>query len=283
VPLPYFTVVPGRSLVAAVTMAVALAVVAAPAGARKPPAKPITAKAWVVVDAAGGRLLAGKRQHRRLPIASLTKVMTALLVIERGSLDERVTVPPIVTKVEPLLEGLVPGRRYKRRTLLWSALLVSANDSAITLALDTGGGSLRQFYDLMNARARRLGMQETTYASASGLDDRKNRSTALDQAQLARAALRNPTFAQIVSTRKVLTKWAAPTYAKEWVNHNRMLATYPGTYGVKTGWTSKAGGCLAIAVRRGDRSVVAVILGSKAIWTDMPRVVEKGFAALARG
>ena len=119
--------------------------------------------------------------------------------------------------------GPRPGRSYLRETLLWSALLVSSNDSATALAIDAGGGSLANFYALANAKARALGMTSTTYASPSGLDDVRNLSTALDQAVLARAALQNPTFAQIVATRTHWTKWAAPTRAKLWVNHNKML------------------------------------------------------------
>ena len=252
----------------------------APGGAAPGQAKQrITARAFVALDATTGRVLTARRADVRLPIASLTKVMTGLLVIERGRLHDRITVPTVATLVEPSKEYLVAGRRYKRLTLLWSALLASANDSATALAWDAGDGSLQRFYDLMNERARQLGMTATTYASASGLEDRRNLSTALDQALLAREALRNGLFARIVSTERHWTRWAAPTVAKEWVNHNRMLTTYPGTYGVKTGWTTRAGGCLAVAVRRGDRHVVAVVLGSKGIWHDMPLVLRRAFAA----
>ncbi len=156
--------------------------------------------------------------------------------------------------------------------------MVSANDSATALALDAGGGSLERFYALMNARARELGMTRTEYASSSGLDDVRNLSTALDQAVLSRAALQNPTFAAIVRTRSFRTAWRAPTYAKVWVNHNKMLSSAPGTYGVKTGWTTRAGGCLIVAQRRGDRSVIAVVLGSHSIWSDMTTVLQAAFS-----
>lgn len=269
-----------RSVRAAALLLAAVLSLALPAAvaAGKAPAKPrISARAYVALDAATGTVLAARRADRRLPIASLTKMMTGLLVIERGHLHERIVVPRLATLVEPSKEDLVAGRRYRRLTLLWSALLASANDSATALAWDAGGGSLQRFYDLMNERARRLGMRATTYASASGLDDRRNLSTAFDQALLAREALRNPLFARIVATERHWTRWAAPTVAKEWVNHNRMLSTYPGTYGIKTGWTSRAGGCLAVAVRRGDRQVIAVVLGSKNIWLDMPLVLAQAF------
>jgi D-alanyl-D-alanine carboxypeptidase len=239
----------------------------------------ITASSYVAIDANSGSVLLARRATVRRPIASLTKVMTGLLAIERGRLGGRVLVTPAALSVEDYREGLVAGRRYRRITLLRSALMVSANDSATTLALDGGNGSLPRFYALMNARARALGMTRTTYASASGLDDVRNLSTSLDQALLARAALRNRTFASIVGTERYVTRWAAPTYAKEWINHNRMLSSAPGTYGVKTGWTTRAGGCLIVAQRRGGRSVIGVVLASKSIWSDMTTLLDAAFAS----
>lgn len=247
-------------------------------GAR-PSARPstITARAYVAIDAASGDVLLARRATKRRPIASLTKVMTGLLTIEHGDLRGRVLVTPAAEAVQDYREGLVSGRRYRRITLLRSALMVSANDSATALALDDGGGSLTHFYALMNAKARAIGMTGTTYASPSGLDDVHNLSTALDQARLARVALQNPTFAAIVDTARYVTRWAAPTYSKVWINHNKMLATAPGTYGVKTGWTTRAGGCLIIAQRRGERSVIGVLLDSKSIWTDMRTLLDAAF------
>ena len=242
---------------------------------------PITARSYVAVDAATGRVLAERRDEVRRPIASLTKVMTALLVAERGSLNQRVLVTRDAVAVEPEVEGLVPGKRYRRLTLLYSSLLVSSNDSATALAIDGGDGSLARFYALMNARARSLGMTQTTYASASGLDDMHNLSTALDQATLARFALKNPTVARIVATRVYRTRWSAPTYAKIWVNHNKMLGVTPGVFGVKTGWTTRAGGCLIVADRRDGRAVIGVILGSSSICSDMSELLDRAFALQA--
>jgi len=273
---------PGRSLALAVVVLLALVVLGAavPDAGHSAATTRVVAPSFVAIDAATGRVLAARRASTRRPIASLTKVMTALTVIERGNLGGRVVVTPAAANVEPYREGLVVGRAYTRETLLWSALLASGNDSATALAIDVGGGSLAGFYTLANARARALGMTSTTYASASGLDDARNLSTAIDQAVLARAALQNPTFARIVATRTHWTKWAAPTQAKLWVNHNKMLGTMPGTYGVKTGWTTRAGGCLVVAVRRGDRSVIGVVLASPSIWSDMAALLDVAFKRL---
>jgi len=266
-----------RPLLALLVLALVLPAAAGTAEASRTSQQRVLAKSFVAIDASDGNILAAKGERTRRPIASLTKVMTALLAIERGGLEQRVTVTPLATQVEPYREGLVPGRRYTRDTLLWSALLNSGNDSATALAIDLGDGSLTRFYSLANAKALALGMTATTYASPSGLDDVHNLSTALDQATLARAALRNATFASMVSTKEHWTKWAAPTMAKLWVNHNRMLATTPGTYGVKTGWTTRAGGCLIVAQRRGDRAVIGVILDSPSIWADMATLLDVAF------
>jgi D-alanyl-D-alanine carboxypeptidase (penicillin-binding protein 5/6) len=245
------------------------------------PAQPkLTARAWVGIDVATGRVLIAQRAKERRPIASLTKMMTGLLVAEAGHLGRRVTVPTAATLVEPSREGLRPGARYRRQTLLYSALLVSSNDSAEALGYDLGNGSLARFYGYMNQRAESIGMKSTVYTSASGLEDRHNRSTAYDQALLARTALRNPTFSKVVRTVRFVTRWAAPTIEKEWLNHNKMLWSYPGTYGVKTGWTTQARACVAVAVRRGGRAVIVVVLGSNSLWTDTPELVERAFARL---
>jgi D-alanyl-D-alanine carboxypeptidase len=159
--------------------------------------------------------------------------------------------------------------------LLYSTLLGSNNDAAAALGYAAGGGSLDRFYERMTARARSLGMRDTTYRSASGLNDATNLSTAYDQAILGRFALRNSLLARIVRT----WRKAFPTYGKVYVNHNKMLSWYPGTIGLKTGWTTAAGGCLATAVQRNGRTVIAVILRSDAIWVDMPRLVNRAFRA----
>jgi D-alanyl-D-alanine carboxypeptidase len=240
----------------------------------------LSADSFVVLDADTGTVILALRERRRRPIASLTKVMTALIVIEDGELGKKIRVPKLATLVEPNKEGLVAGRWYQRRLLLFSALMVSANDSATALAHAAGDGSLARFYRRMNRRARELGMTRTTYASPSGLEDERNLSTALDQAILARAALQDPLLAKIVRTHRKLVKWPPPTYAKEWLNHNRMLTRYPGTYGVKTGYTATAGGCLAVAVERDGHHLIGVVLGSEDIWGDMPRLMDAAFRRL---
>ena len=172
------------------------------------------------------------------------------------------------------------GRWYPRRLLLYSALLESANDSAEALAYGAARGDIDRFYERMNERAEELGMTDTVYHSASGLEDETNLSSARDQAILARDALENRTLAKMVRTRRKVVDWPPPTYAKEWVNHNRLLGSYEGAYGVKTGYTRKAGACLLAAARRDGHSVIAVVLNSRNIWRDMPILLDEAFARL---
>jgi D-alanyl-D-alanine carboxypeptidase len=245
-------------------------------------ARPLTARAYIAIDAETGEVLIARRDRQRLPIASLTKTMTALLAIEQGRLAKKIQVPEEATRVEPNKEGLVANRWYPRKLLLYSAMLESANDSAYTLAVDAGDGSLARFYRRADARARTLGMTDTRYRSPNGLNDDTNVSSARDQAILGREALRNRTFAAIVRTKTKSVEWPPPTYRKEWVNHNDMLWTYKGTYGIKTGWTTRAGGCLATAVRRNGHEVIAVVLASDDIWSDMSRLVDRAFAEIDR-
>ena len=234
----------------------------------------LTAQSYLSVNLANGAVIFARKPHQKRPIASLTKVMTGLLAAEQGNLSVKVRVPRAATQVEPTRDDLRAGGRYTRSMLLNSALMISANDAASTLGYDLGDGSMKRFYSLMNGAAHDLGMADTTYASANGLDDADNRSSANDQAIMAWYALGNRTFARVVSTKVKRVPWAAPIHVKEYRNHNRMLFGYRGTYGVKTGFTTAAGACLVVAVRRGNRNVLGVLLGSKDIWADMPRLID---------
>jgi D-alanyl-D-alanine carboxypeptidase len=239
------------------------------------PFKPaLSAESYITIDLADGSVIYGRRPHAKRPIASLTKIMTGILTSEQGDLGRRVRVPAAATRVEPNKDDLRAGRRYARKLLLESALMISANDSAYALGYDVGGRSMARFYGLMNGAAADLGMRDTHYASPNGLDDVRNRSSANDQAIVAWYALGDPTFRKIVGTRVKRVSWAAPVHVKEYRNHNKMLFGYRGTYGVKTGFTTKAGACLVVAVRRGNRNVIGVLLHSTNIWSDMPRLID---------
>jgi D-alanyl-D-alanine carboxypeptidase (penicillin-binding protein 5/6) len=241
---------------------------------------PLGARAAIVIDEASGRVLWWRNPHRRLPIASTTKIMTALLALERLDVDRPVTIGATVPRTAPTREGLLTGERVPAWKLLNGLLVFSANDSAVALALAVAG-SRSGFVALMNERARELGLRHTHFSSPSGVVDRDNLSTPWDLAALARYARRNARFRAIVDTRVARVRWSRPTYAKVYVNRNRLLWTYRGADGVKTGWTTKAQHCLVASAHRGGRRLVTVVLGSPDAFTDARRLLDLGFSRSA--
>ena len=267
---------------------VALALVPAAAGQREPllhqsgplPGHGIkvTAKGAILIDASDGTVLWAKHQHRRLQIASTTKIMTAIVAMEHLRPHDVVTVDKSIRRVAPITEGLRPGEKVEAWKLFYGTLLYSGNDSALALAIGAGGSRAR-FVALMNEKAHALGLQESHFRSPSGLIDRDNYSTAWDMASLARYAMWNPRFREVVRTRVKLVPWAAPTYSKEYVNKNHLIGSYPGANGVKTGWTTKAKHCLVASVRRHGVWLIAVVLGADDSYGDVKRLFAYGFAA----
>ena len=227
--------------------------------ARRPNAT-IRARGAILVDATTGRVLYARYPHRRLPIASTSKIMTALLAIEHLRPQRKVTILPKIARVQPFREGLRAGERVKVWKLLYGLLLYSGNDDALALAVATSG-TRKGFLALMNQRAKELGMRHTHFTSPSGVIDRGNYSTAWDMATLARFAMRNPRFRGIVRTKIKHVRWPAPTFAKVYLNKNPLLGSYRGADGVKTGWTSKADHCLVASAHRKGHRLIAVVLG----------------------
>ena len=241
---------------------------------------PLRARGAVLVEAESGTVLWARYPHRRLPIASTTKIMTALLALERLRPNQLITIAPAVARAAPYREGLRPGERVRAWKLLYALMLYSGNDDALALAIARAGSRAR-FIELMNERARELGLRRTHFAGPSGVVDRNNYSTAWDMAALTRHAMRNPRFRAVVRTKIKHVRWAAPTYSKVYVNKNPLLGTYPGADGVKTGWTSRSGRCLVASARRGGVRLIAVVLGARDPAGDARRLLNYGFRATA--
>ena len=233
--------------------------------------------AWVALDVDKNEILLARNETDTRPIASLTKMMTGLLTSEAGNLWHPVTVSATAAGVEPNKDGLIIGNRYPRGILLYSAMLGSNNDAAAALGEDLGRGNYARYYRMMNQRARQLGLTDTRYASSSGLNDADNWSTARDQAILLARAMGNPTFARAVGTWRHTVRWPDTGKSRTYENHNKMLQTYRGTIGGKTGFTTLAGGCLAVVVKRGGRTIVGVVLHTNDIWADMPALMDAAF------
>jgi D-alanyl-D-alanine carboxypeptidase (penicillin-binding protein 5/6) len=241
----------------------------------------LAASAAILVDAKTGRVLWSLHPHQRRPIASTTKIMTALLALRKLAPRDVVTVDRKATRVPLVREGLRAGEKVQAWKLFHALLLYSGNDDALALAIAAGGGTNKwPFIRRMNAEAKRLGMRDTHYTTPSGVIDDGNYSSAWDLAALTRVAMRDARFRKIVATKRIRVPWAAPTYSKIYVNNNRLLSLYRGATGVKTGYTHKAGWCLVSSATRGEVSLIAVVLDSGNIYADTKKLLDLGFKAL---
>jgi D-alanyl-D-alanine carboxypeptidase (penicillin-binding protein 5/6) len=236
----------------------------------------VTARSAILVDAGNGAVLWGKRIHVRRQIASTTKIMTAIVALERLAPHDVVTVDRSVRRVPPITEGLRPGEKVEAWKLFYGTLLYSGNDSALALAIGAGG-TRSKFVALMNEKAHVLGMRESHFRSPSGLLDRDNYSSAWDMAALARYAMWNPRFRAVVRTRVKHVPWPG-IGEKIYVNKNHLIGSYPGANGVKTGWTTIAKHCLVASVRRDGVWLIAVLLGSDDAYADAKKLFRYGFA-----
>lgn len=239
----------------------------------------LVAKAAVLMDAETGAVLAAQNADEKLPIASTTKIMTALLALERGKLDDRITISEEAAYQEGSSMYTSPGETYTLEELLYGLLLNSGNDAAWAIA-EHIAGSVPAFVEAMNQRARELGATNTHFSNPSGLPDPDHYSTARDMALITKAALARPDFRRIVSTKAQKIPWPVKGEEKLLVNHNRLLWNYEGADGVKTGYTNEARQCLVASATRDGQSLIAVVLRSEgnSVWTDAERLLDYGFA-----
>ena len=241
------------------------------------PAPAVSAKAFALLEAGTGALLAAHNENERRPMASTTKVMTALVVLERQSPDTVVTVSPDAVGVEGSSVYLYAGEQITVRTLLYALLLSSANDAAAALAIHTAG-SIAAFADLMNAKAAELGLADTHFCNPHGLHNEAHYTTAKDLARLAHAALSNPLFAEIAATKRYSAPQNGTDAARLFLNHNRLLRSYEGAIGVKTGFTKASGRCLISAAERNGLRLIAVTLHAPDDWRDHTALLDWGFS-----
>jgi len=241
---------------------------------------PLAAQSAALVDSYSGEFLYTKNPDAKEYPASSTKILTALIVIEAGNLDQIVTVAPEDTKVEPSSLDLKPGQQFTRRQLLFGMLLKSANDVAMCLARDNAG-SVPAFAEKMNLRAAELGATSSHFVNPHGLHDPNHYTTAHDLVLIARAAMQQPLFRQIVST--IYYTWRTPTgQVEELRNHNRLLRHFAGCNGLKTGYTRPAQQVLVSSALRGGHEVISVVLHTDkpGIWVDSKTLLTYGLIKL---
>lgn len=236
----------------------------------------VSAKSAVLMNADTLEVLYAKSENEQRPMASTTKIMTALLALEYGQPQLTVTASDEAVRVEGTSIGLLPGDKITLETLIYGMLLESGNDAANVTA-QALSGSIESFCVLMNSRARELGMNNTSFKNPSGLPSDGHYSTALDMARLAAFAIKQPLFLKICSKISEQVSFGTPESKRTFSNHNKLLSMYDGALGIKTGFTKSSGRCLVSAAKRNGITLVAVTLNAPDDWNDHIRLFDYGF------
>jgi serine-type D-Ala-D-Ala carboxypeptidase (penicillin-binding protein 5/6) len=234
------------------------------------------AQAAILYDATSGRILYQKNADKEMLIASLTKIMTAIIAIENGKMNELVTVGPDAAGVEGSSIYLKQGEKIPLSTLLYGLMLRSGNDAAVAIA-EHIGGSLEGFVYMMNEKAAYLGMVHTHFVNPHGLDMPGHYSSARDLAILTAYALKNPIFQEIVKTEVKTVPWPGEKWHRKFYNKNKMLRFYKWADGVKTGYTKKARRTLVSSATKDGHQLITVTLNDGDDWKDSMNMLEYGF------
>lgn len=243
--------------------------------------KDISASSAVLVVAGSNEVLFEKAANDRRAMASTTKIMSAVIAIESGKLDEEITVTEEMTAVEGTSMGLLPGDKVSISELVYGMLLSSGNDAANATAIAVGG-SIENFVAMMNDKAAELGMTSTHFSTPSGLDADDHYSTAYDMALLGSYALENEHFTEICSSVSAVVDYGNPPYRRKLTNHNKLLKIYDGAIGIKTGFTKKSGRCLVSAAKRDGITLVCVTLNDPNDWDDHEKMLDYGFGVVKK-
>lgn len=236
----------------------------------------VSAHSAVVIDGLTGDVVYEKNAYQRLPMASTTKIMTAICALENGKPDDMVKVHPNAVGVEGSSMYLGHGEVISLKDLTYGLMLASGNDAAVAIAMHISG-SVEAFADLMNATATKIGVQNTSFKNPNGLDAEGHYTTAYDLAMITRYGMSIPAFAEIVSTENVKVPWHGRDYPRQLKNHNKLLNMYQGADGVKTGFTKKSGRCLVSSATREGYRMIAVTLNAPDDWNDHMAMLDYAF------
>lgn len=234
----------------------------------------VSAQSAVLIEASTGRILYENNAYAKMPMASTTKIMTAVTVLENTVLTDTVTVSAQAAATEGSSMYLKSGEKITVLELLYGLMLSSGNDAANALA-EYVGDSRENFAVLMNQTADKIGMESSNFVTPSGLDDTQHYSTAYDMAKLTAYALENDVFKKIVSTRSITVGEGEDTHYL--ANHNKLLSRYKYCIGVKTGYTMKSGRCLVSAAEKDGVRLIAVTLNDRNDWADHIEMLDYGF------
>lgn len=227
-----------------------------------------SAQAAVVIEQQSGRVLYSHGADWELPMASTTKIMTALVALKCAeNFEDVVEVSETAASVEGSSMYLEKGEKITIENLLYGLMLLSGNDAAVAIA-EKIGGSTERFVEMMNETAAELGLMHTHFDNPNGLPSDTHYTTALELAKITKAAMDIPKFCEIVSTKTKNIPWEGKEYDRTMTNHNKLLGSLEGCVGVKTGFTKAAGRCLVSAVTRNDMTLICVTLNDPNDWTD---------------
>ncbi len=236
----------------------------------------VSASCAVLIDGDTLEVLYDKNSDTQRSMASTTKIMTALIAVESGKLEKTVRV-----KSKPYIEGTAigfnKGDKLTLETLCYAMILESGNDAAL-LTAEYLAGSEEKFSVMMNAKATEIGMKNTSFVTASGLDDEKHYTTAYDMALLGAYSVKNEKFREICSAKTYKAQFLQPETVRYFSNHNRLLTSCEGAIGIKTGFTKKSGRCLVSACERNGKLLVAVTLNAPDDWNDHKRLYDYGYS-----
>ncbi len=236
----------------------------------------VSAQSFVLMDANTLEVLGSAKEEVRLPMASTTKLMTALVALKYGDLESTVTITNEAVGVEGSSIYLYAGEKLTLSELLYGLLLESANDAAVAIAIHVGG-SMEKFVELMNQEAVVMGLKNTHFTNPHGLHNDEHYSTAYEMGVIIAIGLNNEEFVRIISTKncKITQKDDGYRYLS---NHNRLLGSYDGYVGGKTGYTTTAGRCLVSAAYRNGATLIAVTLNDPNDWADHRSLLDYGFS-----
>lgn len=237
----------------------------------------ISAECAVLINADTLEVIYERNAYKRHSMASTTKIMTALLAVESGKLSQIVTANSISTEGTAI--GIQEGYKMTLETLVWGMLLESGNDAAV-LTAEFLMGSEKAFSQMMNEKAEEIGMTSTHFVTASGLDSDEHYSTAYDMALLGDVAIKNPIFREICSEKTKTVNFIEPNISMTFSNHNKLLYSCEGVFGIKTGFTKKSGRCLVSACQRNGTTLICVTLNAGDDWNDHIKLYDYGFNSL---
>lgn len=228
----------------------------------------------IAKDLGTKQLIFSKDEQKRTQPASLTKIMTAIIAIESGRMNEVVTITKEMIQVEPTKANLRVGEKFYLRDLVKAAMVMSANDAAMSIGVYLGDGDVDDFVKEMNSKAKKIGMKNTNFTNPCGFDIGNHYSTALDLLNLSEYAIKNNAFNEMAKLkrhdfRSLNTRRAYAAYT-----HNKLLNNYKYAVGIKTGYTQKAGPCLIARAKNGNKDVLVVMLNSDHRWNDIKVILE---------